>query len=89
MDNSFSSQDRYDRFDTAPCRFDIIQQRRNKCNLWGRYICGYRKSPNKTVQLTMTRQASVSISRLHEALAGLVEGRSAAGRPVVGNTYFW
>jgi hypothetical protein len=37
----------------------------------------------------MTDQASISFSRLQAALAGLVDGRQTAPRPVVGSIYLW
>ena len=36
----------------------------------------------------ITDQASISLSRLQAAFAGLVEGRQAAGRPIRGSVYF-
>ena len=41
MDNSFSSQDRYDHFDTAPCYRSIIQQMTADFNCRKRYIYSF------------------------------------------------
>ena len=43
--------------------------------------------PKKVYRSRMTFQASASRSTLHAALAGLVDGRQTAGRPVCGSVY--